>query len=242
MPSTAPAAAARNTSAPNKRIQAMVKHFHDAKKPIFTAICHGVQILVAVDGVVRGKKVAALGACEPEVKLAGGTYIDAKPTEAWHVDGTMVSAEGWPAPGCLHTANARRCRGTEIRHGATVGSEKAAGLSSRLPTIFGARPASAGTLYFMRGDERYPTKRMSGVSRLDAMPGLPSHAEKASDAVEKSPRPLPKDICVRSSDRCRVGPSPGPEQFDHRSATICFGSPTTISSHHGSDAWDTRRQ
>ena len=43
----------------DKRIQAMVKHFHDAKKPIFT-ICHGVQILVAVDGVVRGKKVAAL--------------------------------------------------------------------------------------------------------------------------------------------------------------------------------------
>ena len=40
----------------DKRVQAMVRHFHDAKKPIFT-ICHGVQILVAVDGVVRGKKV-----------------------------------------------------------------------------------------------------------------------------------------------------------------------------------------
>ena len=55
----------------DKRVQAMVRHFHDAKKPIFT-ICHGVQILVAVDGVVRGKKVGALGACEPEVTLAGG--------------------------------------------------------------------------------------------------------------------------------------------------------------------------
>jgi protease I len=71
----------------------MVRHFHETKKPIFT-ICHGVQILVAVDGVVRGKKVAALGACEPEVILAGGTYIDVKPTEAY-VDGTMVSAKGW---------------------------------------------------------------------------------------------------------------------------------------------------
>ena len=65
----------------------MVRHFHDTKKPIFT-ICHGVQILVAVDGVVRGKKVAALGACEPEVTLAGGTYIESnqpKPmsTEPW---------------------------------------------------------------------------------------------------------------------------------------------------------------
>ena len=59
----------------------MVRHFHEAKKPIFT-ICHGVQILVAVDGVVRGKKVGALGACEPEVRLAGGTYIDLSPTEA----------------------------------------------------------------------------------------------------------------------------------------------------------------
>ncbi len=77
----------------DKRIQAMVRHFHEAQKPIFT-ICHGVQILVAVDGVVRGKKVAALGACEPEVTLAGGTYIDVKPDEAY-VDGTMVSAKGW---------------------------------------------------------------------------------------------------------------------------------------------------
>ena len=49
------------------RVQAMVRHFHEAGKPIFT-ICHGVQILVAVDGVVRGKRVGALGACEPEVR------------------------------------------------------------------------------------------------------------------------------------------------------------------------------
>src|SRR5690606_23544437 len=77
----------------DKRVQDMVRHFHEAKKPIFT-ICHGVQILVAVDGVVRGKKVAALGACEPEVILAGGTYIDVKPHEAY-VDGNMVSARGW---------------------------------------------------------------------------------------------------------------------------------------------------
>ncbi|MGO8499699.1 DJ-1/PfpI family protein, partial [Rhizobium ruizarguesonis] len=60
------------------------------KKPIFT-ICHGVQILIAVDGVVRGKKVGAIGACEPEVTLAGGTYIDLSPPEAY-IDGTMVSA------------------------------------------------------------------------------------------------------------------------------------------------------
>ena len=44
--------------------------------------------------MVRGRKVAALGACEPEVTLAGGTYIEVKPTGAY-VDGTMVSAKGW---------------------------------------------------------------------------------------------------------------------------------------------------
>ena len=97
----------------DKRIQAMVRHFHETKKPIFT-ICHGVQILVAVDGVVRGKKVAALGACEPEVILAGGTYIDVKPTEAY-VDGTMVSAKGWTGL----AAFMRECLkvlGTQITH------------------------------------------------------------------------------------------------------------------------------
>ena len=97
----------------DKRIQAMVKHFHDAKKPIFT-ICHGVQILIAVDGVVRGKSVAGLGACEPEVTLAGGTYVDLSPTDV-HVDGTMVSAKGWTAL----AAFMRECLkvlGTEIRH------------------------------------------------------------------------------------------------------------------------------
>ena len=97
----------------DKRVQEIIRHFHKADKPIFT-ICHGVQILIAVDGVVRGKKVAALAACEPEVTLAGGTYIDLSPTDAF-VDGTMVSAKGWTAL----AAFIRECLkvlGTEIRH------------------------------------------------------------------------------------------------------------------------------
>lgn len=98
----------------DNRIQAIVRHFHEADKPIFT-ICHGVQILIAVDGVVEGKRVGALGACEPEVRLAGGTYVDLSPTEAL-VDGKMVSAKGWTAL----AAFMRECLkvlGTEIRHG-----------------------------------------------------------------------------------------------------------------------------
>jgi protease I len=73
-----------------------------------------VQILVAVDGVVRGKKVAALGACEPEVTLAGGTYVDLSPTDV-HVDGTMVSAKGWTALAAF-MRECLRVLGTEIHH------------------------------------------------------------------------------------------------------------------------------
>lgn len=98
----------------DKRVQALVRHFHETDKPIFT-ICHGAQILMAVDGVLRGREVAALQYCEPEVTLAGGTYIDVAPTGA-HVDGNLVSAKGWPGL----AAFMRECLkvlGTEIRHG-----------------------------------------------------------------------------------------------------------------------------
>ena len=97
----------------DKRIQQMVKHFHDANKPIFT-ICHGVQILIAVDGVVRGKRVAALAACEPEVTLAGGTYVDLTPTDSL-IDGNMVSAKGWTALAAF-MRDCLKVLGTEIKH------------------------------------------------------------------------------------------------------------------------------
>ena len=97
----------------DKRIQQMVKHFHDNKTPIFT-ICHGVQILIAVDGVVRGKRVGALAACEPEVTLAGGTYVDLSPTDSL-IDGTMVSAKGWTALAAF-MRDCLKVLGTEIKH------------------------------------------------------------------------------------------------------------------------------
>ncbi|TIR48665.1 MAG: protease, partial [Mesorhizobium sp.] len=98
----------------DKRVQALVRHFHETGKPIFT-ICHGVQILIAVDGVVRGREVAALQYCEPEVTLAGGTYIDVSPTGA-HVDGNLVSAKGWPGLASF-MRECLKVLGTEIRHG-----------------------------------------------------------------------------------------------------------------------------
>ena len=43
----------------DKRVQAIIRYFHEADKPIFT-ICHGVQVLMAVPETIRGKEVAAL--------------------------------------------------------------------------------------------------------------------------------------------------------------------------------------
>ena len=66
-----------------------------------------------VDGVLKGKRCAALHYCEPEIRLAGGIYVDVEPTGA-HVDGKLVSAKGWPGL----AAFMRECLkvlGTEIR-------------------------------------------------------------------------------------------------------------------------------
>ena len=51
-----------------------VRHFAQAHKPI-AAICHGVQILAAA-GVIEGKSCTAYPAVGPEVKRAGGKWVD----------------------------------------------------------------------------------------------------------------------------------------------------------------------
>jgi protease I len=67
-----------------------------------------------VPGVIKGKHVAALEYCEPEVTAVGGIYVDVPPTGA-HVDGKLVSAKGWPGL----AAFIRECLGvlgTKITH------------------------------------------------------------------------------------------------------------------------------
>jgi protease I len=97
----------------DKRVQRLVRDFHEAGKPIFT-ICHGVQVLIAVEGVVRGKRVAALEYCEPEVRLAGGIYVNVEPTDAC-VDGNLVSAKGWPGLAAF-MQECMKVLGTTITH------------------------------------------------------------------------------------------------------------------------------
>ena len=78
----------------NDEVLQMVRHFAASKKPI-AAICHGVQILTAA-GVVEGKSCTAYPAVAPEVKRAGGKWVDL-PVDQAHVDGMLVTAPAWPA-------------------------------------------------------------------------------------------------------------------------------------------------
>jgi protease I len=78
----------------NDRVLDWVRSFVEADKPI-AAVCHGAQVLTAAD-VVRGKKISAYPACGPEVRIAGGEYVEIGMDQA-HVDGNFVTAPAWPA-------------------------------------------------------------------------------------------------------------------------------------------------
>ncbi|WZO98006.1 DJ-1/PfpI family protein [Isosphaeraceae bacterium EP7] len=73
---------------------ALVRAFDEAKKPI-AAVCHGAQIL-ATAGVLKGRECSAYPACGPDVRTAGGTYVELDVTQA-HVEGNLVTAPAWPA-------------------------------------------------------------------------------------------------------------------------------------------------
>lgn len=78
----------------DRKVIEIVRHFADQKKPI-AAVCHGAQVLTAAD-VVRGRKISAYPACAPEVRMAGGEYVDV-PMDKGLVDGNFVTAPAWPA-------------------------------------------------------------------------------------------------------------------------------------------------
>jgi len=52
--------------------------------------------LLAAAGVLKGRSCSAYPACAPEVRLAGGEYVEV-PVDAVHVDGNLVTAPAWPA-------------------------------------------------------------------------------------------------------------------------------------------------
>lgn len=77
------------------RVTTSAREFHRDDKPI-AAICHGLQVLVAVPEVIAGRRVSDLFTTEPEVALTEATYVPIGPTAALR-DGNMVTAEGWTA-------------------------------------------------------------------------------------------------------------------------------------------------
>lgn len=78
----------------NEKVLEAVRHFAKTNKPI-AAICHGAQVLAAA-GVITGKSCSAYPAVGPDVKTAGGKYMDI-PVDKAHVDGNLVTAPAWPA-------------------------------------------------------------------------------------------------------------------------------------------------
>ncbi|BCL35499.1 protease [Nostoc sp. MS1] len=96
----------------NQKVLDITRHFAQANKPI-AAICHGLQLLAAAD-VLRGKSCTAYPACGPDVRSAGGNYVQIPVDEAI-VDGNLVTAPAWPAhPRWL--AEFLKVLGTRIEH------------------------------------------------------------------------------------------------------------------------------
>lgn len=78
----------------DERVLKLVRHFFEHDKPM-AVICHGAQILAAaVD--LGGRRVSAYPACAPEVRLAGGEFVDLAVDSAVTC-GRLVTAPAWPA-------------------------------------------------------------------------------------------------------------------------------------------------
>ena len=78
----------------NEKVLQAVQHFAKTNKPI-ASICHGAQVLAAA-GVIKGKACTAYPAVGPDVKNAGGKWMEVAVDKA-HVDGNLVTAPAWPA-------------------------------------------------------------------------------------------------------------------------------------------------
>lgn len=78
----------------NEKVIQIVRHFAKANKPV-AAICHAAQVLTAA-GMIEGRSCSAYPAVGPDVKRAGGEYVNL-PVDKAHVDGNLVTAPAWPA-------------------------------------------------------------------------------------------------------------------------------------------------
>jgi len=70
----------------------IVKHFGTEKKPI-ASLCHGPQVLITA-GVTKGRKLTCYKAVIPELKAAGGVFVDCPQLES-QVDSNIVTGVDW---------------------------------------------------------------------------------------------------------------------------------------------------
>ena len=68
----------------------IVEHFFSDAKPV-AQLCHAPLALAAA-GALSGRRTAAYPALEPDVRSAGGEFVDGDAV----IDGEMVSARAWP--------------------------------------------------------------------------------------------------------------------------------------------------
>jgi protease I len=71
----------------------ITRHFVEAGKPI-AANCHGPLLVVAAGGV-KGKTLTCFPDLEPDIKAAGGEFVNRDVV----VDGSLVTVRGWPDNG-----------------------------------------------------------------------------------------------------------------------------------------------
>jgi protease I len=74
----------------DRHCQQIIRHFFEHQKPV-AQLCHAA-LALAPAGVLEGRRTAAYPALEPDIKAAGGKFVDS----AAVVDGMMVSARAWP--------------------------------------------------------------------------------------------------------------------------------------------------
>jgi protease I len=68
----------------------IVSHFVETGKPI-AANCHGPLLLMAA-GAIRGKTITCYPELEPDVRAAGGNFVNRDVV----VEGPLVTVRGWP--------------------------------------------------------------------------------------------------------------------------------------------------
>jgi protease I len=88
---------------------AIVRHFVETGKPI-AANCHGPLLVIAAGGV-KGKTLTCFPDLEPDVRAAGGEFVNRDVV----VDGPLVSVRGWPDNGPWMREFVRLMRGVVDR-------------------------------------------------------------------------------------------------------------------------------